>query len=532
MRRHRELGRLPAVLLYGPGSLCQGWQAFASSADLVLSGTGRGRGRGRGNRQSPPPRAPGLRDREQADPHRGPASGNDGPGRNDSRFSDARQRQPQSDDGQWQQRQQQQRQAARQAQSDRGGNPQRPVGREPAGGRGPSGSAQSRPSALSRQGQQGNDQSQAPKPAPSESQWLERYRANNPEGGRRGPAQAGNTSSGRQSSGNARPLQPQGRPSSRGPDRGREPSMAPSAEDATAFAGEDPDDMEDAGFASNEDRAGSRRRERPRRKQSAATSASNAEDSAAVDEPQQQSRPSRSRRRLREATEGGSASDDLQGRMDNVEMEVEDKDLPRKAMGARVTGHAANQRRAVMRGEPAFDGSQRTSSWSPPEQVKRAEARAEQAWFNYHPDRHMKDTHFMSDLLADVDNELDPHFNFDVSRTAPRRHPMRTAEDVEQMLEECKPEIMERMGLTREAQWQAHVDHALQAVPFLIGVAEDLDYEGQEDKLVAEFQGKLSAQSAEGEDHLKLALETIRSNPFWTHEQKTQFMNLSIQNAN
>ena len=79
---------------------------------------------------------------------------------------------------------------------------------------------------------------------------------------------------------------------------------------------------------------------------------------------------------------------------------------------------------------------------------------------------------------------------------------------------------------------QAHVDHALQAVPFLIGVAEDLDYEGQEDKLMGEFQGKLSAQSAEGEDHLKLALETIRSNPFWTHEQKTQFMNMSIENAN
>ena len=60
----------------------------------------------------------------------------------------------------------------------------------------------------------------------------------------------------------------------------------------------------------------------------------------------------------------------LQGRMDDVEMEVEDKELPRKAMGARMTGHAANQRRAVMRGEPAFDGSQRASSWAPPDQVK------------------------------------------------------------------------------------------------------------------------------------------------------------------
>lgn len=36
-------------------------------------------------------------------------------------------------------------------------------------------------------------------------------------------------------------------------------------------------------------------------------------------------------------------------------------------------------------------------------QVKRAEARAEQAWYNWHPDRDIKDTHFVSDLLADVD---------------------------------------------------------------------------------------------------------------------------------
>lgn len=60
--------------------------------------------------------------------------------------------------------------------------------------------------------------------------------------------------------------------------------------------------------------------------------------------------------------------------MDDVEMEVEDKDLPRKAMGARLTGHAANQRREVLRGEPAFDGSQRASSWAPPNQVSLAQA--------------------------------------------------------------------------------------------------------------------------------------------------------------
>lgn len=36
-------------------------------------------------------------------------------------------------------------------------------------------------------------------------------------------------------------------------------------------------------------------------------------------------------------------------------------------------------------------------------QVKRAEARAEQAWYNWHPDTDIKDTHFVSDLLADVD---------------------------------------------------------------------------------------------------------------------------------
>lgn len=79
---------------------------------------------------------------------------------------------------------------------------------------------------------------------------------------------------------------------------------------------------------------------------------------------------------------------------------------------------------------------------------------------------------------------------------------------------------------------QGHVDHALQAVPSLLGIAEQHDYEGQEDKLMQEFQGRLSAQTAEGEDHLKRSLETIRSNPFWTHEQKTQFMNISIEDAN
>ena len=79
---------------------------------------------------------------------------------------------------------------------------------------------------------------------------------------------------------------------------------------------------------------------------------------------------------------------------------------------------------------------------------------------------------------------------------------------------------------------QAHVDHALQAVPTLLGVAEDFDFEGQEERLVAEFQGKLSAQSAEAEQHLKQALETIRSNPFWTHEQKRQFMDISIGDVN
>ena len=36
-------------------------------------------------------------------------------------------------------------------------------------------------------------------------------------------------------------------------------------------------------------------------------------------------------------------------------------------------------------------------------QVKRAEARAEHAWFNWHPDKDIKDTHFVSDLLADVE---------------------------------------------------------------------------------------------------------------------------------
>ena len=68
----------------------------------------------------------------------------------------------------------------------------------------------------------------------------------------------------------------------------------------------------------------------------------------------------------------------LQGRMDEVEMEVEDKDLPRGAMAARVTGHAANQRRAVLRGEPAFDGSQRSSSWSPPDRVSIPPLQSEQ----------------------------------------------------------------------------------------------------------------------------------------------------------
>lgn len=79
---------------------------------------------------------------------------------------------------------------------------------------------------------------------------------------------------------------------------------------------------------------------------------------------------------------------------------------------------------------------------------------------------------------------------------------------------------------------QAHVDHALSGVPLLVGEARKWDFEGQEDALVEEFQGKLSAQSGEAEDHLKQALLSIRNNPFWTHQQKAKFMQTSIEDVN
>ena len=53
-----------------------------------------------------------------------------------------------------------------------------------------------------------------------------------------------------------------------------------------------------------------------------------------------------------------------------------------------------------------------------------------------------------------MQNELDPHFNFNISRAAPRRQPMRTADDAEKLLEELKPEIVYRMGLESEEEWQ------------------------------------------------------------------------------
>ena len=67
-----------------------------------------------------------------------------------------------------------------------------------------------------------------------------------------------------------------------------------------------------------------------------------------------------------------------------------------------------------------------------------------------------------------MQNELDPHFNFDISRAAPRRQPMRTAADVEQMLEQLKPDIMERMGLAGEDEWQ--VTSVPREVPCLLDV--------------------------------------------------------------
>ncbi len=72
----------------------------------------------------------------------------------------------------------------------------------------------------------------------------------------------------------------------------------------------------------------------------------------------------------------------------------------------------------------------------------------------------------------------------------------------------------------------------MQSVPELLGRASEWDFEGQEDQLVEEFDGKLSAETAESEEHLRMALETIRNNPFWTKKQKSSFMQLSIEHAN
>ncbi len=55
--------------------------------------------------------------------------------------------------------------------------------------------------------------------------------------------------------------------------------------------------------------------------------------------------------------------------MAGAEGQMEDGGLTRRGMGARMGGNAANARRSVQRGEPAFDGSQRSSNSQPPARV-------------------------------------------------------------------------------------------------------------------------------------------------------------------
>ncbi len=63
--------------------------------------------------------------------------------------------------------------------------------------------------------------------------------------------------------------------------------------------------------------------------------------------------------------------------------------------------------------------------------------------------------HKLQDVSAvSMQNELDPHFTFNISANAPRRKLMRTAEDAEQLLAQLKPEAMYRMGLETEEEWQ------------------------------------------------------------------------------